>query len=61
MSCRSDFGGAYWPAKVVSRTGQSVEVVYDNGEKETVDKENVSPLDLPVEFGEEDSALQVSM
>jgi hypothetical protein len=35
-----------------------VDVEYDNGERETVLGENVSPLDVPVAFGGETVPLQ---
>jgi len=46
--------------RVLKRHGLKVDVEYDNGERETVLAENVSPLDVPVEFGAETVAFQVS-
>ncbi len=45
---------------MLKRHGLKVDVEYDNGERETVLAENVSPLDVPVEFGAETVAFQVS-
>ena len=45
--------------RVLKRHGLKVDVEYDNGERETVLAENVSPLDVPVEFGGETVPLQV--
>jgi len=44
---------------VLKRHGLKVDVEYDNGERETVLAENVSPLDVPVEFGGETVPFQV--
>ena len=44
--------------RVLKRHGLKVDVEYDNGERETVLAENVSPLDVPVEFGGESVPLQ---
>ena len=49
----------YWPAKVVRHAGDEYEVQYDNGDKEIVLGENVSPFNPPFEFGEESHPLQV--
>ena len=38
-----------------------MEVEYDNGERERVLAENVSPQDLPLDFGGEDEPLQVCL
>jgi hypothetical protein len=43
----------------VGRSSDVVEVEYDNGEVEEVDSEDVSPVDLPVDFGDEEEDLQV--
>lgn len=51
----------YWPAKVVKHTSEGYEVQYDNGDKEMVLSENVSPFNLPFKFGEEGCALQVGL
>ena len=45
--------------RVLKRHGLKVDVEYDNGERETVLAENVSPLDVPVAFGSETVPLQV--
>lgn len=57
---KTDFSGMYWPAKVVKFTsGDEVMVQYDNGDKETVLSENVSPFNPPFKFGDEGCPLQV--
>ncbi|CAD7699130.1 unnamed protein product [Ostreobium quekettii] len=56
---KTDYSGAYWPAKVIARYEGGCRVEYDNGDTEAVDDENVSPADVPVEFGEETTRLQV--
>lgn len=56
---KTGFSGMYWPAKVVRHAGDKYEVQYDNGDKETVLGENVSPFNPPFEFGEETHPLQV--
>lgn len=56
---KTDFSGMYWPAKVVKHTSEGYEVQYDNGDREMVLSENVSPFTPPVKFGEEGCALQV--
>lgn len=58
---RSGFGGAWWPAKVLSinEKKSTMRVKYDNGEEDDVHHDHVSPLDtLPVAFGAEQSELQ---
>eukprot|EP00210_Caulerpa_lentillifera_P000535 g517.t1 len=54
---RTDFSGAYWPAKVIDCYPGGVRVEYDNKETEDVDCEDISPSSLPVEFGEEKTRL----
>lgn len=44
---------------VLTRDGNKAEVEYDNGERERVLAENVSPQDVPVAFGAEQEPLQV--
>lgn len=56
---KTDFSGMYWPAKVVKHTSEGYEVQYDNGDKELVLSENVSPFTPPINFGEEGCTLQV--
>lgn len=56
---KTDFSGMYWPAKVVKQTNEGYEVQYDNGDKEVVLSENVSPFNPPFKFGEEGHPLQV--
>lgn len=56
---RTDFSGAYWPAKVVDSYEGGYRVEYDNGEREDVDGEDVSPATPPVAFGGETMALAV--
>ncbi|GMH33967.1 hypothetical protein BSKO_01801 [Bryopsis sp. KO-2023] len=56
---KTDFGGAYWPAKVTEQSEGGFHVEYDNGDTEVVDAENVSPASVPVDFGEESVRLQV--
>ena len=56
---KTDFSGMYWPAKVVKHTSEGYEVQYDNGDRELVLSENVSPFNPPFNFGEEGCALQV--
>ena len=51
----------YWPAKVVKHTSEGYEVQYDNGDKEMVLSENVSPFNPPFKFGDEGCALQVGL
>ena len=51
----------YWPAKVLKHTSEGYEVQYDNGDKEMVLSENVSPFNPPFKFGEEGCALQVGL
>ena len=58
---KTDFSGMYWPAKVVKHTSEGYEVQYDNGDKEMVLSENVSPFNPPFKFGEEGCALQVGL
>lgn len=57
---KTDYSGMYWPAKVVKQTSEGYEVQYDNGDKEMVLSENVSPFNPPFKFGEERCSLQVS-
>ena len=57
---KTDFSGMYWPAKVVKHTNDGYEVQYDNGDKESVLSENVSPFNPPFKFGDERCPLQVS-
>ena len=45
--------------RVLTRDGSKAEVEYDNGERERVLAENVSPQDVPVAFGAEQEPLQV--
>lgn len=49
----------YWPAKIVRHTGDKYEVEYDNGDRELVLGENVSPSNPPFKFGAESHGLQV--
>lgn len=44
-----------------TRDGNKAEVEYDNGERERVLAENVSPQDVPVDFGGEEEPLQVQL
>ena len=57
---RTDFSGAYWPAKVVDSFDGGYRVEYDNLEREDVDSEDVSPANPPVAFGEETTPLAVT-
>lgn len=57
---KTDYGGAYWPAKVTGRTDKGFRVEYDNGDIEVTHPENISPLEVPVEFGQETARLRVS-
>ena len=50
----------YWPAIVISSVDDSVQVVYDNGDKEIVDAELVQPQKPPIQFGGEKEQLQAS-
>ncbi|DBB17636.1 TPA: hypothetical protein ACH3X3_002680 [Trebouxia sp. C0006] len=56
---KTDYSGMYWPAKVVKQTSEGYEVQYDNGDKEMVLSEHVSPFNPPFKFGEEGCSLQV--
>mmetsp|Transcript_25093 Transcript_25093/g.54568 ORF Transcript_25093/g.54568 Transcript_25093/m.54568 type:complete len:820 (+) Transcript_25093:133-2592(+) len=56
---RSDFGGAYWPAVVLSKSTNKWKVRYDNGDEEDVLLEHISPAEVPVDFGKEKEVLQV--
>ncbi|DBA79906.1 TPA: FACT complex subunit, variant 2 [Trebouxia sp. C0004] len=56
---KTDYSGMYWPAKVVKQISQGYEVQYDNGDKDMVLSENVSPFNPPFKFGEEGWSLQV--
>ncbi|DBA70283.1 TPA: hypothetical protein ACH3X2_012180 [Trebouxia sp. C0005] len=56
---KTDYSGMYWPAKVVKQTSEGYEVQYDNGDKDMVLSENVSPFNPPFKFGEEGCSLQV--
>ena len=49
----------YWPARVLGRPEGKYEVQYDNGDREVVDEENVSPNPQLVDFGAEERPLQV--
>lgn len=57
---RTSFSGMYWPARVVRTMAETCEVLYDNGEKEVVEAENVFPVP-PVPFGEEATRFLVSL
>eukprot|EP00951_Prasinocladus_malaysianus_P031195 scaffold297518_cov42-Prasinocladus_malaysianus.AAC.1 len=57
---RTDFAGMYWPATFIRKSGAGkINVKYDNGEVDDVSVENVSPNDLPVDFGGESDRLEV--
>lgn len=56
---KTDYGGAYWPAKVTERLANGLRVEYDNGDIEVVEAEHLSPATVPVGFGEEHPRLQV--
>lgn len=50
----------YWPAVFVKKSfGGKIRVKYDNGEEDDVDVENISPSNLPIDFGKETSRLEV--
>lgn len=55
---KGGFSGMYWPATVLRIMADTCEVVYDNGDKEIVEAENVFPVP-PVGFGEESSQFMV--
>jgi hypothetical protein len=56
---KEGFAGMYWPVKILAVRGQQVDVLYDNGEEETVALEHLQPGDPPVDFGKEAVHLQV--
>lgn len=56
---RTGYSGAYWPATVLSKGENFLEVEYDNGEREKVDPDNIFPFDVPISFGEESQPLEV--
>lgn len=56
---RTDFSGAYWPSKIVDCFDGGYRVEYDNGEREDISAEDVSPASPPVAFGEEMEPLAV--
>jgi hypothetical protein len=49
----------YWPAVILEKTSKGFRVQYDNGDKENVDEDQVSPFAHPVEFGKEEAPLHV--
>lgn len=57
---RTDYSGAYWPAKVVDRNRNRVIVQYDDDDSfEHVYRKNMNPLPVPVDFGQEKTKLAV--
>ncbi|GAX75306.1 hypothetical protein CEUSTIGMA_g2751.t1 [Chlamydomonas eustigma] len=54
---KEGYAGAYWPAKVISKTKNKYLVQYDNGEREEVHCDHISEYVLPVGFGDESQAL----
>lgn len=57
---RTGYSGAYWPAHIISRSGNKYEVRYDNGDVEEELEKNIFPYEAPVSFGQETSPLNVS-
>eukprot|EP00884_Botryococcus_braunii_P015567 jgi/Botrbrau1/2694/Bobra.0203s0037.1 len=56
---RTDFAGMYWPAEILDKTAKGYRVQYDNGDKDLVDRDQVSPAEHPTEFGKEEIPLHV--
>ncbi len=56
---RTDFAGMYWPAEILDQTAKGYRVQYDNGDKDLVDRDQVSPAEHPTEFGKEVIPLHV--
>ena len=57
---RSDVSGMFWPARLTAEVGKDkATVVYDNDDVENVLRENIQPAQCPVDFGKEDTPLQV--
>lgn len=56
---RTGFCGAYWPAVVTKKGAEEWLVQYDNGETEKVDLDNIFPFEVPVDFGDEITDLEV--
>lgn len=56
---RTGYSGAYWPASVLTKGQNFLEVEYDNGDRERVDPDNIFPFDFPIGFGEEQQPLEV--
>lgn len=51
----------YWPADVLTQKNDRAQVQYDNGDKETVNVEDLQPADPPVGFGGESQPIQVPL
>jgi hypothetical protein len=49
----------YWPAEILDKTAKGYRVQYDNGDKDLVDSDQVSPAEHPTEFGKEEIPLHV--
>lgn len=56
---RTDFAGMYWPAEILEKTAKGYRVLYDNGDKDLVDADQICPSEHPTEFGKEEIPLQV--
>lgn len=49
----------YWPAEILEKTAKGYRVLYDNGDKDLVDADQIVPADYPTDFGKDKIPLQV--